>query len=205
MKKQLHVISDGELSLSAFAGIAAEIEPFVDKFHIRDKKSAAKEVYEAVQSLVGKGVPLSKIIINDRADVAKAVCAGVHLAYHSLPVDVVKSMMPTLTAGCSVHTYEEAVDMERRGADYVLYGHVFATRSKEGQPPRGLAELTAINRTLRIPVLAIGGIKPEHVEEVLGTGADGIAVMSGILRAEDPRKAAMKYAESLTSGGDQVG
>lgn len=205
MKKQLHVISDGELSLSAFAGIAAEIEPYVDKFHIREKSKTAKEVYETVQSLVGRGVPLSKIIINDRADVAKAVCAGVHLAYHSLPVNVVKSMMPTLTAGCSVHAYEEAVEMERRGADYVLYGHVFATPSKEGLPPRGLSELTAIKRALRIPVLAIGGIKPEHVKEVLGAGAEGIAVMSGILQAKDPRQTAREYAGLLNHGGVWVG
>lgn len=201
MKKQLHVISDGKLSLDAFADIAGKIEPFTDRFHLREKQSTAKDLTKGVQLLVNKGIPLQKIIINDRADVAWSSNTGVQLAYHSLPIHQVKKSFPGLTAGCSVHSYSEAIEAARHGADYLLYGHVFVTRSKEGLPAKGLGELTSIAGKINTPVIAIGGIKPENVHQAMASGADGIAVMSGILHAEDPFKAARLYYEKLNQGG----
>lgn len=200
MKKQLHVISDGKLELSEFATIAEKIEPHVDKFHIREKQKTAKEIYEGVRCLLHQGIPINKIIINDRLDVAWALQVGVQLAFHSLPIDIVKKTFPNMKAGCSIHSIKEAMEMERRGADYLLYGHVFESNSKKGLPPRGINELQEIIENVKIPVLAIGGIKPENVGIVLKTGANGIAVMSGIIQADDPLKVVKHYSQQLNIG-----
>ncbi|WP_026580754.1 thiamine phosphate synthase [Bacillus sp. J33] len=201
MRKQLHVISDGKLSLEAFAEIAGEVEPFADKFHLREKHRTSRELYAGVELLLKEGIPIHKIVINDRVDVAWACKTGVHLAFHSLPAHVVKTCFPEMPIGCSVHSPEEAKVAAIQGADYILFGHIFETDSKKGIPPRGIEALEAVKKEIDVPVLAIGGIKPENVPEVLGAGADGIAVMSGILQAKDPAKEAKLFSKKLNEEG----
>jgi thiazole tautomerase (transcriptional regulator TenI) len=200
MKKQLHVITDGKLSKVEFLEIAKVIEPYVDKFHIREKQKTAKDLYDFVSYLLNVGISSNKLIINDRMDVACSLQTGVQLAYHSLPIEIVKQSFPSIHAGCSIHSIEEAVQAERNGADFLLYGHVFETNSKKGMVPRGLRELAFIKKSVNIPVLAIGGIKPENVGRVLETNIDGIAVMSGIIQAENPLQIVKRYAEHLHMG-----
>ncbi len=197
MKKSLHVVSDGRRSLDDFARIAAQIAPYVDKFHIREKQRSAREIYDGVQVLLEKGIPCHQIVIHDRIDVAWMVSTGVQLAYHSLPVGIVKEKCPHLRAGVSVHSLTEAIESAQSGADYLLFGHIFETECKKGVPAKGIEELKRITMHLRLPVIAIGGIKPENVGAVLDAGAAGVAVMSGILQAESPLAAARKYVEKL--------
>ncbi|MBT2639822.1 thiazole tautomerase TenI [Bacillus sp. ISL-39] len=197
MRKQLHVISDGKLSLKAFAEIAGEVEAFADKFHLREKHRTSREIYQGVELLLKEGIPLQKIVVNDRVDVAWACKTGVQLAFHSLPVQVVKEHFPSLPLGCSVHSPEEAQAAAKQGADYLLFGHLFNTHLKDGIPPKGTEALRDVKKGLAIPVIAIGGIKPENVQQVLEAGADGIAVMSGVLQAADPREAAKIFFKKL--------
>lgn len=201
MKKQIHVISDGKLSIQEFLIIAREVEPLVDKFHIREKQKTAKDLLEDVQFLIQEGIPLNKIIINDRIDVACVLKTDVQLAFHSLPVEVVKQTFPHLRAGCSIHTVYEAIQAQKKGADFLLYGHVFETNSKKGKTPRGFEELAALKQAVEIPVLAIGGIKPENVKEVLKTGVDGIAIMSGVWQATEPYRVVKQYVQQLNQEG----
>ncbi|WP_404359402.1 thiazole tautomerase TenI [Cytobacillus firmus] len=200
-KKSLHVISDGKLSLEAFAEIAGEVEPFADKFHLREKHRTSRQLYEGVELLCNEGIPIHKIVINDRVDVAWTYKTGVHLAFHSLPVHVVKMHFPDMPTGCSVHSLEEAKEAAKQGADYILFGHIFETDSKKGVSPRGTGSLEALKKAVEIPVLAIGGIKPENVTEVLEAGADGIAVMSAILQAKDPAEAAKLFLNKFNEEG----
>jgi thiazole tautomerase (transcriptional regulator TenI) len=200
MNKQLHVISDGKLRIEEFVDIAIVIEPYVDKFHIREKQKSAKEIYDSVNLLMDNGIPLSKIIINDRTDVASALHTGIQLAYHSLSIDIVKQTFTEMHAGCSIHSLEEAIIAQNGGADYLLYGHVFDSSSKKGLHPRGLKELAMIKQAVNIPVLAIGGITPENTQEVLQTNADGIAVMSGIIQSKDPLTAVKQYVKAIENG-----
>lgn len=197
MKKQLHLLSDGKLSLKEFADIAGKINPFIDRFHLREKKLTAKEIAAGVEMLLNKGIPSEKIVVNDRTDIAWSYNTSVQLAYHSLSVNLVKQHFPGITAGCSVHSYHDALQAANRGADFLLYGHVFETLSKEGLPGKGVHELAAIKKMVEIPVMVIGGIKPDNVELVLSAGADGAAVMSGILHAEDPYHAAWCYSQKI--------
>ncbi|UTR09897.1 thiazole tautomerase TenI [Evansella sp. LMS18] len=203
----LHVISTGRQSAEELSAICGEIHPYLTAVHIREKQRTAIEIYQLISLLVQQGVPKGKIIVNDRVDAAAAAkVKGVQLAYHSLGPSIVKKVFPDLLAGRSVHSLEEAVDAEKEGSDYLLFGHVFSTKSKVGVQPRGTERLKEITEKTRLPVIAIGGITPENTKQVIETGAAGIAVMSGILEAADPVGAARRYREQLerTSGGDRA-
>jgi thiazole tautomerase (transcriptional regulator TenI) len=197
--KKLHIISTGRQKPEQLADIIGRIHLDIDFIHLREKTKTAKEVYEMVELLVSKKVPLSKIIINDRADVAcVSNVKGVHLAYHSLPVEIVKRKFADLTVGCSVHSIEEAQIAEQQGADYVMFGHVYSTQSKPGLLPKGVEQLWSVVESVSIPVVAIGGLTPVNIGDVVETGIQGAAVMSGILEAEDPLKAVQQYRSYLS-------
>ncbi|NBI29311.1 thiazole tautomerase TenI [Chengkuizengella marina] len=196
--RELHVISNGKSSLQHFADIAGQIHPYVTAFHIREKQMSAKELMVGVSFLKEKGIPLSKIVINDRVDVAAiSRVSGVHLASHSLDAELIKQTFPYLRVGCSVHSLKEALSMEQKQVDYVFYGHIYETASKPGLPGRGLNELATITQKLQIPIIAIGGIKISNMNEVLTAGASGIAVMSGLLEAENPLEEVIRYRQLL--------
>nr|WP_263327709.1 thiamine phosphate synthase [Neobacillus sp. Marseille-Q6967] len=173
--------------------ILKEIHPYATRIHLREKQKTARELFQTVELLAKENIPLSKIIINDRVDVAFVTsAAGVQLAYHSLEAAMVKKFFPQLKLGCSIHSFEEGQKAIADGADYVLFGHVFPSKSKPGKPPKGIEELTKLTK-LDIPVIAIGGITAENTPQVIGTGVKGIAVMSGILDASDPLAAIKAY------------
>ncbi|EIM04990.1 transcriptional regulator TenI, partial [Planococcus antarcticus DSM 14505] len=147
-----------------------------------------------VELLIDQQVPLSKIVINDRADVAYVSNAkGVQLAYHSLPVEIVKRKFSNLTVGCSVHSIEEAQMAEQQGADYLIFGHVYSTQSKPGLRPKGIDQLRSVSESVSIPVIAIGGIMPANIKDVIKAGTQGVAIMSGILEAKDPFETVQQY------------
>ncbi|MGN6810000.1 MAG: thiamine phosphate synthase, partial [Thermomicrobiales bacterium] len=132
------------------------------------------------------------LVVNERADVAAAAgAAGVHLPGDGLPVDVARRLLgPDALIGRSAHSVAEAQAAEQAGADYVILGTIFATASKPGREPAGLALVEATAQAVRLPVIAIGGIDEQNVAAVIGAGAWGVAVMSAILRAPAPAVAA---------------
>jgi len=202
MNKEFHVITTGQQSEAQLVDILSNIHPYVDMIHLREKTKTAKELSQIIMALIEKGVPKEKLVINDRVDVAVAFnVKGVQLAYHSLNAKVVKENFPTLRVGCSIHSKKEAIKAHKDGADYTIYGHVYETSCKPNSLPRGLKELEEIVKKVKIPVLAIGGVKPDRVQDILKTGASGIAVMSGVLLADDPVRAAKGYASILKNWG----
>jgi thiazole tautomerase (transcriptional regulator TenI) len=202
-KPLLHAISTGKQSIDRLVETALGIHPFVQAIHIREHDKSASEVYKIGKHLLAGGVPPGKIIINNRVDAAIALgVKGVQLGFHSLPVEAVKSAFPSLSVGKSVHTFQEAMQAEKEGADYILYGHVFPTNSKDGIAPKGMEELQKVTYHLNIPVIAIGGIKQKNVVETMDTKVTGIAVLSGIFNAVDPIRAAKEYADILVNGDD---
>lgn len=190
-KPEVHLISDGELPLEQWVEIAVAAEPWVDYIHLRKKHCSAKELLVSAQAMIAAGIPVTKLVINDRLDVALAAgAAGIQLAWHSLGPNAARRIAPQLRLGRSVHSPEEAVMASRQGADYCLFGHVFPTGSKVGQPARGLELLAETVQSSSIPVIAIGGISSDNAAAIIQQGAAGLAVISGICRAKNPYEAA---------------
>ncbi|MBW4082322.1 thiamine phosphate synthase [Paenibacillus sp. S150] len=191
---EIHLISDGKLETERFVSLAAAVYPLVDYIHLREKHRSALELLDMAERLLRAGIPASRLVINDRLDVALGAGAGgVQLAWHSLSPAAARAAAPGLRLGRSVHSAAEAAEAGRQGADYVLFGHVFPTASKPGQQERGLELLAGAVRSSSIPLIAIGGIEPVNAGQVLRQGAAGIAVMSGICGAEDAAAAARAY------------
>ncbi|HEU5433951.1 MAG TPA: thiamine phosphate synthase [Thermomicrobiales bacterium] len=136
-------------------------------------------------------------VINDRVDVAVAAGAdGVHVGLSDLPLAEARRIVgPDLFIGYSPYTLEQVADSAAAGADYVGLGPVYATPSKaDADPPIGIDGLAARVRATSLPTVGIGGITVENARDVIRAGADGIAVISAILRAPDPRVAASELA-----------
>ena len=147
------------------------------------------------------GVPL---IINDRLDIALAVgAAGVHLGQRDLPASAARKLLrPGMLLGVSAATAGEAVQAAGDGADYLGVGAVFPTGTKADAKAVPLEELAAIRRAVRLPILAIGGITKENARLFRPMGIDGVAAVSAIMAAEDPKAAAigLRQAFSRSSG-----
>ncbi|MDS0524503.1 thiamine phosphate synthase [Clostridium sp. SHJSY1] len=121
------------------------------------------------------------LIINSNLRIAKEIdAAGVHLSYKDFIKGETKGYKGIV--GVSVHNIEEAIEAEKQGASYILYGHVFETDCKKGIPPRGLKELKDICIMVNIPVYAIGGINKDNYKIVLDIGVYGIAIMSSLMK-----------------------
>ncbi len=198
MRRRLHVLSSGKQSQREFVEIAKVIHPYVDFLHLREKMWTGKELIMTIEQLIEAGVPLRKLYINDRADIAfmKEV-RGVQIGYQSAPISTVKEAFPSLKIGASVHTLQEAQEAYDQGADFLVYGNVYPTSSKPGRAGTGISNLEKLVQTFPIPTIAIGGITPDRVRDVVETGAKGIAVLSGIFLSKDPLEAARSYYKEL--------
>jgi len=144
----------------------------------------------------------ARLIVNDRLDVALAVGAdAVQRTGTSLDVRDMRAVAGRrLRIGASVHSVEDAVDAELKGADWVVFGPVYDTPSKRVYgAPQGLERLAAVARRVKIPVVAIGGITPERVPELLAAGARGVGVISGILAAHSPADETLRYVKELAA------
>ena len=171
--------------------IGAAAAAGVDWIQIREKHLTAKECSALVRDAmmrVSKATPGSaatRVLVNDRLDVALAAKAGgVHLAENSLPPEEAKRLARErghehdFLVGVSCHSLEVAKAAEQGGADYIFFGPVFATPSKAAYgPPQGLERLAEVCRAVSIPVLAIGGITFENFASSISAGASGIAAI----------------------------
>ncbi len=134
--------------------------------------------------------------LNDRIDVALAVGAhGVQLGSRSLDIAVARRLLgPSYWIGVSVHSPAEAAESLERGADAAVLGNVYSTASHPGRAPLGLA---ALRQAVSRPIVAIGGITPERVAEVIAEGAWGVAVLSGVWQTADAAEAVRRYRQAL--------
>ena len=128
-----------------------------------------------------------RLIINDRVDVALACDAdGVHLGQEDLPLHAARQLLPAKIIGISTHDLEQAKQAQDGGADYIGFGPMYGTATKQtGYSARGVAMLREIRNVVRIPIVAIGGISEGNVSEIWNAGADSAAIISDILAAED--------------------
>jgi len=137
-------------------------------------------------------------IINDRVDIALACgVQGVQLTHKSIAVPDVQAIAPALLIGASVHSADEARDAEQAGADWCVAGHEFETESHPGAPRREKTFISDVVGAVSFPVIAIGGIRPEHVHSLVHRGAHGVAAIRGIWNDENPELAASRYLSQV--------
>jgi thiamine-phosphate pyrophosphorylase len=175
--------------------IAAALAAGVDWIQIREKDLSANEIASLTREALGqtnrtnqRDVITTRILVNDRLDIAFSErAAGVHLGERSLPVREVRKWLDArpdraahenFLVGVSCHSMESAVSAAQNGADYIFFGPVFATPSKEAfGAPQGLPLLAEICRSVNIPVLAIGGVTLENAPACFAAGAVGLAAI----------------------------
>jgi thiamine-phosphate pyrophosphorylase len=156
---------------------------------LRAKDLPSNEIFtlaEAARELTRRAG--ATLIVNDRIDIALTVGAdGVHLGQDDLPLSAArKTAGDRLIVGISTHNLAQAKDAETGGADYIGFGPIFGTTTKQtGHSPRGLDMLRDIKNAVRIPVVAIGGINEKNVADVWKAGADSAAIISDVMGAED--------------------
>lgn len=202
MDLSLYVITDRKIQAPRnHVEVAREvIAAGASVVQLREKEGNTRTLLEEALSL--RAVTKDRgvlFIVNDRIDVALAACAdGVHLGEEDMPISYARRIAPHLLIGASCDTEERAKELEAQGADYLGVGTVFATATKkDAGEPIGLERLRAIKRAVKIPVVAIGGITLENLEEVLATGVDGIAVISAIVGSPSPYNATRMFRQKI--------
>ncbi|MBW2589616.1 MAG: thiamine phosphate synthase [Deltaproteobacteria bacterium] len=192
----LYLVTDRSLSRgrATLKIVKASVAGGVTCVQLREKNCSTlefiKEALSVKKFLKTSNIPL---IINDRVDVAQAIEAdGVHLGQTDMPLPMAKDILKdSMVIGISVESLEDAIRAEKDGADYIGISPIFATPTKtDTSPPLGLEGLKEISRAVSLPKVAIGGLNKENAGEVILNGADGIAVVSAIVSADDTRKAA---------------
>lgn len=201
---RLYLITDRKLlphQSSIITAVEDALKAGVKAVQLREKDLPTRSLLETgyeMRELTRKYN--ASLFINDRVDIALSVGAeGVHLGQASMPVHAVRNMTGEgFFIGTSAHTLDEALAAEGEGADFITFGPVYRTASKirYGEPV-GIEALRRACGRLSIPVFGIGGVKPDKIREVLGAGASGIALISGILGKGDVREAAKNYLDML--------
>lgn len=152
----------------------------------REKNETRRAIYKKALKLRQITAEFGALfIVNDFPDIAAAVDAdGVHLGQDDLPLKEARKVMGKKIIGISTHSPDEAVKADKDGADYIGFGPVFKTITKDAGRPKGIKMLHEIKKIIGIPVIAIGGITPENLDSVFKAGADAIAAASAIFRGD---------------------
>lgn len=205
MLPRLYVILDRDAARRGGGDVLDTAQAAADAgarfFQIRDKQLPPDQFYahaEAVTLRLAGYDPV--ILVNDRADVALSLgLHGVHRPQNGLPTDELRRLLEYRVVGASCHDAAESEEAAAFGADFVTVSPVFATSSKPGASPLGLAGFARIAASVDVPAYALGGVTPERVGACLDRGAHGVAVLSGIMAAQDPYRATQRYLEALSA------
>ncbi|HLR40066.1 MAG TPA: thiamine phosphate synthase [Virgibacillus sp.] len=199
---ELHIISTQRQSPDTIIQILEVIHPYLGFVHLREKSWSDYTMQGTIQTLLSRGVPRDKLIVNNRMELAQEMkTGGVHMPYRNRDALDIESTH-LLRTGCSVHALHEVKQVEEQGVDYLMYGHIFPSDSKKDVPPRGVKKLQAVVQSTSLPVIAIGGVTVENTAKVIATGAKGIAVLSGVLLARDPLNEVQRYKNELDKQED---
>ena len=200
---RLHIITDTAIQdrWSAQDLAARALEAGADVIQFRDKAATTHAALQQAMAIAEScRRKRAQFIVNDRADIAWAADAsGVHLGDDDLPLELGRRLLgPDRILGASADNADDVRARASQGADYVGVGPVFSTSSKRDTGPvLGLEGLARAVQASSIPVIAIGGIDATNLAEVLATGVHGVAVLSAVCCADDPREATEQLAHIL--------
>ncbi len=199
----LYLVTDRGLARgrSTLEIVSAAVHGGATVVQLREKDCSTWDFIEQAlalkEFLKDRGVPL---IINDRVDVAQAVKAdGVHLGQTDMPLGMAKKILgDSMIIGISAESLQDAVEAENGGADYLGVSPIYATPTKtDTAAPLGLEGLREIRKAVRLPLVGIGGLNRDNAAEVIRSGADGVAVVSAIVAADDPQTAADAIKQTI--------
>lgn len=179
--------------------VAAAIRGGVSCIQLREKTCSTGEFIDealAIRSLLARHeIPL---IINDRVDVALAVKAdGIHLGQKDMPCSMARQLIPeSMIVGISVESLDDAIAAQKDGADYLGVSPIYPTPTKtDTAQALGLEGLRSIRSEVDLPLVGIGGLNADNAAAVIYNGADGVAVVSAIVAADDPEAATRDLIE----------
>jgi len=210
MAYDLYVVTDEGLSRGLTHAQIAEKAAIggADVIQLRDKKRTGRELFNIASDIRASTRKTgAQFIVNDRLDIALASNAdGVHFGQDDIPLTAARKIAPRpFIIGISVGSVREAVIAENEGADYVAVSPVFSTGSKcDAGPGLGLQMVTDIHKSVKIPVITIGGLHKENAEEVIEAGADGLAVISAVVSQEDITAAARDLRRIISQKKSQI-
>jgi thiamine-phosphate pyrophosphorylase len=197
MDKKLFVVTNRKLvnGRNLIDVINGAVKGGADAVILREKDLSTDELYRLALKLKQKINNKIPLIINGNLEVAEYIGAsGVHFSYEQF---INRKKKFAGINGVSIHSLEEAENVQNIGADYILAGHIFSTACKKGLEGRGTDYLKKLCDNLRIPVIAIGGINLGNINNVLEAGVDGIAIMSSVMEAEKSEEVVYKMKEKL--------
>ena len=181
--------------------LTAAAEAGASIFQYRNKTASMKEAYAEALALRRAAAKAGVLfIVNDRCDLALAVDAdGVHLGQGDLPLDLARKVMgPDKLIGISTHNSDQVREATAGKPDYLGFGPIFKPGSKQDHDPVvGLEGLRAMRRLTSLPIFAIGGIQIDQAKEVMRAGANGVAVISAILKAPDISRAVNAFLAQM--------
>ena len=201
---RLHVIAgDAILGADGWRGrlrSVAEAGGDALALHLRARTTPTARLFEVAEWLAeASRASGTLVVVNDRVDVALGAGAGgVHLREDSLPADAVRAVAgERLWVGRSIHRARQAAELAGEGVDYLFMGAAYATPSHPGRAPAGPEAVAAAVARAGVPVLAIGGVTPARVPELVARAAHGVAVMGGVWGRECPAGAVARYLQVL--------
>lgn len=179
--------------------VAAAVAGGVDMVQLREKDLPGGQLLQLAAALEEQIVGRARLMVNERVDVAAALpAAGVQLGEAALPVAAARRLLGNdALIGRSVHSVEGALQAVAEGADFLVAGTMYASRSHPGEKPAGPELLRQIAAVADIPVIGIGGITADNVGAVMQAGAAGAAVITNILAAPDPEQAAIRLKTAM--------
>ena len=197
---KLYLITDRKLfsdNSSLFTAVEEALRVGLKAVQLREKDLGTRELLDmAYRMRELTRAYKAKLFINDRVDIALAIEAdGVQLGKESIPAHAVrKTFEDKLMISVSTHSLDEALEAERGGADLITFGPIYHTPSKiKYGEPIGIETLKKVKAKILIPIFAIGGIKLDKVREVKEAGADGVALISAILTAENIKETTKEF------------
>lgn len=179
----IHAISTGMMHPDLWVQKALKIHENIDYLHIREPAWNEADLIESLTAFEEHGGDTAKIIVNAKTSGYQKWQGKVHFPEPQI------TELHFSNGGISVHDAEKAKEAERKGAAYVMFGPVYAPFSKRGVKGKGLAALQEIVSAVSVPVVAVGGITPDRIEDLRTTGIRGVAVISAIFQQEDPMEA----------------
>jgi len=191
---RLLVITDPKLKPNVVNSVEEALEGGATSIQLRMKNASTRQMIEM-------GVEIRRLtqeygalyFVDDRVDVALVTDAdGVQLGPEDMPITMAKEIAPNMLIGASVYSLKDALEAEKLGAHFIGAGSIYSSPTKPDVPVIGLEGLKLIVRSVRIPVVAVGGITEFNVLEVMETGIAGIAVISAIMEAPNVKEATAK-------------